>query len=211
MEYNRFVVVGTDTDVGKTVVSSILLQSMGAYYWKPIQCGEENGKTDSQRVYDLSACPREYILPELYRFALPASPHIAAMAENKMIDVQKILDFPSQCPFPLIIEGAGGLLVPLSEKILQIDLYERWKFPVILCSRTKLGTINHSLLSIEALRSRDIPIHGIIFIGDDDSRAMESICTIGKVRSLGRLPFLKNINPNILRGEAQQLFSGAWQ
>ncbi|HXF55074.1 MAG TPA: dethiobiotin synthase [Hyphomicrobiaceae bacterium] len=187
-----FVITGTDTDVGKTVFAAALVGALDGCYWKPVQCGLEP-ETDSAVVRRLSGLPADRVLPEAYRLALPASPHLAAERESIVIDPDRLV-LP-QTGRPLIVEGAGGLMVPLTRNMLMIDLFARWRVPIILCARTKLGTINHSLLSIEALRRRDIPLHGIAFIGDEATGPEETIATIGAVRRLGRLPFLAPLDP----------------
>src|SRR5262249_418703 len=143
----RFVVTGTGTGVGKTVFCAALAGALRGNYWKPIQSGLE-GETDSEAVQRLSGLPQERIIPEVYRLELAASPHISAAREGLQIEASR-LTIPKNAS-PLVIEGAGGLMVPLSWDLLQIDLFASWGLPVILCALTSLGTINHTLLSIEA-------------------------------------------------------------
>ncbi len=181
----RFVVTGTDTGIGKTVFSAALAGALGANYWKPVQ-SVLDGETDSEAVRRLGLLTQERIIPEAYRLKLAASPHIAAAREGVQIEGGR-LAIPSH-PGPLVIEGAGGLMVPLSAALLQIDLFAFWGLPVILCARTALGTINHSLLSLEALRRRSIEVHGLVFLGEPDEEAESTIVSLGKVRRLGRLP-----------------------
>ncbi len=179
-------VTGTDTGVGKTVFSAGLADFLGANYWKPIQAGLE-GETDSQFVVRLGGLSDNRIVPERYRLETPASPYHAAEIDGVRIDAES-LDVPDTGDRPLVIEGAGGLMVPLSRSTLYIDIFARWHLPVVLCARTALGTINHSLLSIEALRNRKIEILGIAFIGERNSDSECAICEIGRVWRLGRLP-----------------------
>lgn len=181
------VVTGTDTDAGKTVFAAALADALGAAYWKPVQAGLEGGG-DSARVAALAALPADRILPEAYRLATPCSPHRAAEIDGIAIDPAR-LAVPA-CAGPLVIEGAGGALVPLTRDLLYADLFARWRLPVILVARTALGTINHSLLSIEALRARGVPILGVAFVGDAREDSEETICAFGGVRRLGRLPWL---------------------
>ena len=189
-----FVIVGTDTGVGKTVFSAGLVGALGATYWKPVQSGLEE-ETDSQTVARLndSAC----ILPEAWRLKLPASPHISARAEGVEIDPSCLA--PPDVDGPLVIETAGGVLVPLTDDTLTIDVLARWRLPVIVVARTALGTINHSLLTIEALRRRDIPIHGVAFVGDAQKAPQETIIRLGGVKALGRLPQLSPLSAQTLR------------
>ena len=187
----RFVVAGTDTGVGKTVLCAALVVALDGIYWKPVQAGTAGG-TDTETVARLSGLPPDRLLPEAYRLAMPASPHLAAARERIEIR-QHELALPS-VRRPLVIEGAGGLMVPLSMQLLQIDLYAAWGVPVILCARTRLGTINHTLLSIEALRRRRVPIHGLAFVGAKAEKVEETIVSLAGVRRLGRLPRLKQLD-----------------
>jgi dethiobiotin synthetase len=186
----RFVVTGTDTGIGKTIFSTALAQATGTPYWKPIQSGLEE-ETDSEVVARLAGVP---IRPEAYRLVTPASPHLAAEIDGVNIDLETLTPPPGD----LIVEGAGGALVPVTRTILYADLFAKWQIPVIVCARTMLGTINHSLLTIEALKSRCVPIHGLAFLGDavEDSEAI--ISDISGVRRLGRLPIIDPLTPETL-------------
>lgn len=186
----RFVITGTDTGIGKTVFSAALAGALGLPYWKPIQSGLEE-ETDSEAVARLAGVP---VRPEAYRLITPASPHLAAEIDGVTIDPGAL----SPPEGPLIVEGAGGALVPVTRSLLYADLFARWQIPVIVCARTSLGTINHSLMTIEALKSRGAPIHGIAFLGDavEDSEAI--IATLGSVRRLGRLPLLDPLTSETL-------------
>ena len=188
----RFVVTGTDTDIGKTVFAAALTAALEGIYWKPVQAGREP-ETDSQTVARLSERP---VLPEAYVFALAASPHRAAAAEGITLDPGTLV-LP-QTDHPLVVEGAGGLMVPLAGKTLNIDVFARWNAPLILCARTALGTINHSLLSLEAIRARAIPLLGIAFIGEANEDSESTICRLGHVKRLGRLPLVAPLNRNTL-------------
>lgn len=186
----RFVVTGTDTGIGKTIFSAALAQATGTSYWKPIQSGLEE-ETDSEAVARLARVP---IHPEAYRLITPASPHRAAEIDGVNIDVETLTPPPGD----LLVEGAGGPLVPVTRTTLYADLFAAWQIPVIVCARTALGTINHSLLTIEALRARNVPIHGLAFLGDavPDSEAI--ISDISGVRRLGRLPIIDPLNRETL-------------
>lgn len=190
-----FIVTGTDTGIGKTVFAAGLAGALGACYWKPIQAGVDP-EGDKETVAALSGLPAERILPEAYRLATPASPHLAARIDGVDIRLDR-LALP-RVDGPLVVEGAGGLMVPISETMLMIDLFAHWGQPVILCARTALGTINHSLLSIEALRARDVPIAGIVFIGDEHAENERIIPALAKVPTLGRLPMLAEMTPDAL-------------
>jgi len=178
---SRFIVSVTDTDIGKTVFCAGLADMLGARYWKPVQAGIPG---DSETVAELAGVE---IVPEAYRLKMPASPHQAAADEGITIDPDSLV--PPEGP--VVIEGAGGLMVPLTPHTLFIDVFARWKLPLILCARTRLGTINHTLLSIEALRSRNIPLHGIAFIGEANAESETIIIAFGKARRLGRLPVIE--------------------
>ncbi len=181
-----FVVTGTDTDIGKTVFAAALCAHLGAFYWKPVQAGLDDGGDDSE-VTRLGGLCAPRVLPSAYRLRTPCSPHRAAAIEGVAIDPER-LDPPEARP--LVIEGAGGALVPLAGDVLYADIFARWALPVIVVARTTLGTINHSLLTLEALRMRGVPIHGIAFVGEAEEDSEATICRIGRVRRLGRLPLL---------------------
>ena len=186
----RFVITGTDTGIGKTIFSAALVQALGAHYWKPIQAGLAE-ETDSQVVARLTGAA---IFPEAHRLTLPASPHLAAERDGVTIDPDALVP-PSG---PLVIEGAGGALVPVTRNMLFADIFARWQVPVIVCARTGLGTINHSLLTIEALRSRGVTIHGIAFIGESVPDSEAIIPALSGVRRLGRLPRIDPLTPEAL-------------
>ncbi len=186
------VVTGTDTDVGKTVFAAALAGALGADYWKPIQAGLDP-EADVDSVAMLSGAR---ILPEAYRLTTPCSPHRAAAIDGVTIDPAR-LALPD-VDGPLVVEGAGGVLVPVTPDLLFADLFARWAHPVVLVARTGLGTINHSLLSIEALRSRGIPIRGIAFIGDEQADSEATIARLGDVKHLGRLPRLAPLDTGTL-------------
>jgi dethiobiotin synthetase len=183
---NRLIVTGTDTGIGKTVFAAGLAAHLRARYWKPVQAGLE-GETDSETVRRL-VDGRATVLPETYRLTTPCSPHEAARIDGVTIDPAR-LDLPAGNG-ALVVEGAGGVLVPHAEGLLAIDLFARWGLPVVLVARTALGTINHTLLSLEALRARGIDVLGVAFIGDAEPVAEEAIGRISAVRHLGRLPHL---------------------
>lgn len=200
----KIVVTGTGTGIGKTVFSAGLANLLGADYWKPIQAGLE-GETDTEVVSCLGGLSADRILPERYRLRTPASPHHSAELDGVRIDAD-LLDVPDTGERPLVIEGAGGLMVPLSGDTLYIDVFERWRLPVVLCASTALGTINHSLLSIEALRKREIRILGMAFIGERIAETQVAIREMGRVRWLGRLPWLSPLTADTLQAAFQASF-----
>lgn len=188
------VITGTDTDAGKTVVAAGIAAALGAAYWKPVQAGIEPG-TDSGTAAALGV--RE-VLPEAYRLTLPASPHLAAEAEGQVIDPAR-LSLPD-APRPLVVEGAGGVMVPIRRDPpwLYVDQFAAWGAPVLLIARTRLGTINHSLLSIAALRARGVPIAGIVFSGEPHPDNEGIVPALGQVRCFGRIPMLDPLDARTL-------------
>lgn len=180
----NFVVTGTDTGIGKTYFASELVRALDGYYWKPVQAGLEDG-SDSETVAQRSGLPADRILPEAYRLSTPCSPHLAAEIDGIEIDVDRLV--PPAVDRPLVIEGAGGALVPVTRQVLYADLFARWGLPVIVVARTALGTINHSLMTIEVLRARGVEPFGIAFSGDANPDSEATIAAIGRVRRLGRL------------------------
>ena len=199
----RIVVTGTDTGIGKTVFAAGLTGFLGARYWKPVQAGLDEA-TDSETVMRLGV-PASHILPEGYRLQMPASPHRAAAAEGITIDPSK-LALPSG---PVVIEGAGGLMVPLTRRLTYLDVFADWGLPVILCARTALGTINHTLLSVEALRRCNVPILGVAFIGESQPDSESIIAELGQVPVLGRLPWMTKLDAESLRAEFDRGFGRA--
>jgi len=200
----RVVVTGTDTGIGKTVFSAALAGALDAFYWKPVQAGLDE-ETDRETVMRLSGLPAQRLVPEVYRLKTPASPHLAAQIDGVVIDPLK-LALP-QSDGPLVVEGAGGLIVPLTEALTYADVMAQWRVPIVLCARTTLGTINHSLLSIEALRARRIPLLGVAFIGDGNAESEWIICKMGQVPRLGRLPHLASLTQETLRAAFTQNFN----
>ncbi len=202
----RVIVTGTDTGIGKTVFAAALVGALDAFYWKPVQAGIEE-ETDRETVMRLSGLPEQRLLQEVYRLKTPASPHLAAEIDGVTID-PRALTLPN-VDRPLVIEGAGGLMVPLAENLTYIDVMAQWRVPVVLCARTTLGTINHSLLSIEALRARNVPLLGVAFIGDENVESGRIICKIGQTQRLGRLPRLASLTGETLRAAFAQHFKAA--
>jgi dethiobiotin synthetase len=194
----RFIVSGTDTNIGKTIFSAGLCVFLGTRYWKPVQSGLD-GPTDSEVVAELAGVE---VLPEAFRLSLPVSPHQAAKEEGVVIDPHALIPPDG----PVVIEGAGGLMVPLTRETLFIDVFARWRIPMVLCARTRIGTINHTLLSIEAIRARDIPLLGVAFIGDANEESEHIIAEIGRVKRLGRLPVIEPLTGGRLAGVFAKTF-----
>jgi dethiobiotin synthase len=185
-------IAGTDTNVGKTVLSALLCAALDGIYWKPIQTGASEG-TDRQTVRRWAELAEEQTIPECYCFAPPVSPHLAASLAGTTIDLSTI-----ECPSVtraerLIIEGAGGVLVPLNRTELMLDLMRKLNAPVLIATRTTLGTINHTLLTVTAIRSAELNIKGVVMIGNkhqENERAIEHygcVPVIGRIRPLGAI------------------------
>ena len=196
MTQHKFLITGTDTEIGKTVVSAMLVQALNADYFKPVQAGLDTD-TDTDAIRRLTELPDDHFLPEIYRLETPASPHLAARIDNIKIDTE-LLVLPESSR-TLIVEGAGGVMVPLTDRTLFIDVFQNWAIPVILCARSSLGTINHTLLTIYALRQWFIPIHGVIFVGDEHEENERIIPRLGNVKRLGRVPYLDTLNKQTLQ------------
>lgn len=199
---NRVIVTGTDTGIGKTVFAAGLAGALDGFYWKPVQAGIDP-EGDKETAARLSGLPPERLLPEAYRLKLPASPHLSARSEGIDIDPER-LKVPDVAG-SLVIEGAGGVLVPLNERFLMADLFARWGVPAIVCTRTELGTINHSLLTVEALRQRGVPLAGILFIGDAHAENERIVPKLAAIPHLGRLPQLDPLDASTLRKAMQSV------
>jgi dethiobiotin synthetase len=201
----RLVVCGTDTDVGKTVASALLVQGLDAAYWKPVQCGLEGGG-DRDRVQRLLGLPDQRIVPEVHRFEQPVSPHWAAERSGARIDPGQ-LRLPPR-PGPLVVETAGGVMVPLRRDWLQIDQLRQWRCPIVLVARSGLGTLNHSLLTLEALRRRDLTVAGLLLNGPEHADNPRTLAEMGDVTLLGTLRPLRPLDAAGLRHEWQRLELG---
>jgi dethiobiotin synthetase len=188
-------VTGTDTGIGKTVFAAGLTRLLDGVYFKPVQAGLE-GDTDTAVVQRLSALPTDRMLPEIWRLRTPASPHLAAERDGVSIDPRALI--PPTLERTVIVEGAGGLMVPLTRDVLFIDVFASWGAPVVLCARTALGTLNHTLLSLEALRRRGIPILGVALIGEAHADNERTLAELGGAPILGRLPRLDPLTPQSL-------------
>ena len=186
------IVTGTDTGVGKTVFAAGLTAALGASYWKPVQSGLEDA-TDSEIVATLSGAE---VLPEAYRLNMPASPHLSAADMGVEIDLSQ-LALP-EVDGPLVVEGAGGVMVPLNRRHFFLDLFTHWQAPVVLVARTALGTINHTTLSLMALRNAGCTVVGVAFIGDAEPEVEQTIVEMCNARHLGRLPLIDDLSHDTL-------------
>lgn len=218
----RFVITGTGTDIGKTVFAAGLTGLIGASYWKPVQTGvaplplSPAGGTapatprgtgtplpggDSAFVHAMTGAP---IIPESVVLPDPLSPHRAAELAGAVIP-----DLAPPDADPLVIEGAGGVLVPITRTLLSADLFARWGIPAIVVATTGLGTISHTLSALESLRARGVPVHGVAFVGPDNPDNIATIAAIGRVRALGRLPRLDPLTPETLANAMRRHFDPA--
>lgn len=187
----QYFVTGIDTDVGKTIVSALLVEALEADYWKPVQAGGLDF-TDTNAVQQLVSNSNSHFFKEAYRLNTPASPHYAAELDGIEIDFQAF-QIP-KTDHNLIVEGAGGLFVPLNDNFLIIDLIQRFNIPVVLVSKFYLGSINHTLSSIDALQKRNIPIAGIIFNGPVTESSKKYILEYSKIPCLACIPWLENFS-----------------
>ena len=184
-------VTGTDTNVGKTLLSALLVAAWDAIYWKPIQTGAAEG-TDRQTVIKLAEISESQTIPESYCFDPPVSPHLAAEASGVKIDLARIR-VPAKLDKPVIAEGAGGILVPINDSELMLDLARHLGFPILIAARAALGTINHTLLTARALRCAKMSIMGVVMIGNrnkDNERSLEQfggVAVVGWIRWLDKI------------------------
>jgi dethiobiotin synthetase len=198
---HRIMVAGIGTDIGKTIVSAILTTLLKGDYWKPIQCGDEEN-SDTTKMKRWLDTTKHTIHSPAYSLKAPLSPHHAARLENILIRLDSIT-LP-QTARPLIIEGVGGILVPLTSKNSSIDLFKSWDCQWIIVSKHYLGSINHTLLTIEVLKKLSIPILGIIFNGEHNPDSESAILDISQVRVLGRLLPENNLNLQTIQEYAIQ-------
>ncbi|GFO82660.1 MAG: ATP-dependent dethiobiotin synthetase BioD [Methyloceanibacter sp.] len=191
-----FFVAGTDTDVGKTLVSAWLLSHLDGVYWKPIQAGTEP-TTDSATVQRLAELPVGHVLPEAYLLPDPIAPHEAARRAGIALDIDKIALPPHDGL--VVVEGAGGLMVPIAGGAYMIDLADMLELPIVLVTRSTLGTINHTLLSLEAIRRRGLPLAGVVICGPETPHNRAAIERFGQVEVIAEIPFLETVDRSILR------------
>jgi dethiobiotin synthetase len=201
----KLFVTGTDTEIGKTVISASLVQGMRADYWKPVQAGTEP-ITDTEQVRQWTDFPGRTFHPETYRLKLPMSPHAASADERISISMDSF-KVPDVSGRRLITEGAGGLLVPLNDSDMILDLIVHLNFPVLLVSRSGLGTINHTLLSLKALRDYSVPIWGVVLNGPVHKSNEEAIRFYGRIDNLFTFPVLDKITPETLNTAFIQTFT----
>ena len=186
-----YFITGIGTDIGKTFISSILVESLKADYWKPIQSGDLDN-SDSHKVKKLITNNISKIHPEFHRLSAPISPHAAAKLDKIKINISNI-----NIPITenhLIIEGAGGIFVPLNDKEIFLDLIIKINCEVIIVSKNYLGSINHTLLTINALKEKKIKIKGLFFSGKKNLESETIIKKMGKIKILGKIPHIEEVN-----------------
>lgn len=197
----KIIVAGSGTDVGKTIVSAILTTVFDGDYWKPIECAEEEA-SDTNTIKKWIDPIRHHIYPPAYSLKAPLSPHHAARLENISIQPEAVRT-PSSAR-PLIIESVGGIFVPLTARVLSIDLFKQWNGQWIVVSRHYLGSINHTLLTLEALKQRNIDVAGLIFNGEPNIDSETAILDISHLPMLGRLLPEETLNSQTIQRYAKQ-------
>ena len=202
---NRLFVTGTDTDVGKTVVSALIMAGRGGYYWKPVQSGTVEG-TDTATVRAIAGLAAEHCLPEAYSLRQPLSPHEAAEFDGVRIDPARLAlpDIPED--EPLVVEGAGGIMVPLAPGLLTLDFMRALALPVLVVARSGLGTINHTLLTVQAIRHAGLEVAGVIMNGPRKPANRQAIEDFGGARVLAELEPLAELTPESLRRAYEKMF-----
>lgn len=202
----RIFITGTGTDVGKSVVSAILVAGTRGAYWKPVQSGLED-ITDTQWIQKITGLPRDHFKPETHKLSRPLSPHAAAALDGVRIDLADFILPEAHPHHHLIVEGAGGLMVPLNDRHFMLDLIVELGLPVLLVASSQLGTINHTLLSLDKLRSRDVPVVGVVLNGPRNASNRQAI------EQYGRVPVVAQIEPlpSIDRAILEELFCHSFE
>ncbi len=198
----NYFITGIGTNVGKTIVAAVIVEALQADYWKPVQSGELN-YTDAQRVKNLITNNKSRFFDEVYKFTQPLSPHVAAKIDGVEIDFDKFI-LP-ETNNHLVVEGAGGLMVPLNENYLILDLIEKLKLNVILVSKNYLGSINHSLMTAEILKMRNIPVAGLVFSGIENKESEAYIAAYSKLNVLGRIEYEEVMSKTFIKRNADKL------
>ena len=194
---NGFFVTGTDTGVGKTVLSALLVAVLDAVYWKPVQTGALDG-TDRESVRLWAGIPEDQLAPERYSFDEPVSPHLAARIGGARIALDSFKFPAGYADRKWIVEGAGGVMVPLNDHDLMLDLMRHLNLPIVVAARTALGTINHTLLTLAALRSAQLSVRGVVLIGAENIENRKAIEHYGNFRVIGHIPVLERIHRAVL-------------
>ena len=192
---SAFFITGTDTGVGKTIVAATLVRALSGAYFKPVQSGLDT-VTDTETVKAITGLPDSHFFPETYRLTLPLSPHLAARMDHVSISVED-MRLPDYRPFPhLIVEGAGGVMAPLNDTQFILDLMVRLDIPVLLVARSGLGTINHTLLSLNMMRQNGLKVFGVVMNGPLNPGNKEAIEHFGKVAVIAEIPPVEMRSPD---------------
>lgn len=195
---SRLIVTGTDTNIGKTVISAILVAGLCGVYWKPVQSGMD-GQTDRQWVQSHTGLGDEHFPAEAWLLRTPVSPHLAAEIEGVHIDPARISPPPRKGKSTLIIEGAGGIMAPLNDTRFMIDLFKRLEAPALIVTPSRVGMINHTLLTVAQLRRYDIPVFGVVMNGPRNEENRKAVAHYGRVPVLAEIEPLEKITPDVLR------------
>lgn len=198
----KYFITGIGTGIGKTITSAVLVEKLKADYWKPIQSGDLD-QSDSLSVKSLISNSKTVIHPEKYKLTQPLSPHLSAKLDGIEIELEKLILPTTQNT--LIIEGAGGLMVPLNEEELILDLIKHLGTEVIVVSQNYLGSINHSLLTINVLQQNGIKIKGIVFSGDENLESQRYILKYSQLTFLGRIPLLTKLSKEEIKQAGENL------
>jgi dethiobiotin synthetase len=196
----KLFITGIGTDVGKTIASAIITEALEADYWKPVQAGDLQN-SDSHKVKSFLSNEKTVIHPNSYALNTPASPHLAAELDGIMIDLKKIIEPKTENH--LVVEGAGGVFVPLNDTDCVIDLIQN-EYKVIVVSRHYLGSINHTLLTIEALQNRKIVVAGIVFSGDENKATEKIILSKSGIKCVGRIEQEPYFDQNVIKEYADR-------
>jgi dethiobiotin synthase len=196
-----FFITGTDTNIGKTVIAAALVYKFSATYWKPIQTGALEG-TDTDFVRNILSLPENHIVLPAYTYNPPLSPHLAASLENEEIALERLVLPAVQ---PIIVEGAGGIFVPINNSLQIIDLIEKFSLPVIVVAGTQLGTLNHTLLTLYALQNKGLAVKGVVLNGAPQFGIRATIEHFSGVQVLGEIPRYKSLETRTIQAIAGQI------
>lgn len=199
---NQIAIAGIHTGIGKTIASAIICEALQADYWKPVQAGDLDS-SDTITVRRLLSNERSHLHPEAFRLSMPASPHLAARVDGTEIEIDALT--PPSTSNTLIIETAGGLLSPLNDRQTNLDFLSHHRLPTILVSGHYLGSINHTLLTCEAMKQRGLHCLGILFVGDAAPASEEYILNYTGHRRIGSIPKLSSLNNYSVATEAHRL------
>lgn len=207
---SRIFVTGTDTGIGKSLISAILMAGLNGVYWKPIQSGLD-GITDTEWIREKTGLKDNHFHPETYTFRLPLSPHASAKHDGIIIDLETFILPVINESDHLIIEGAGGIMVPLNESQFMIDLMKKLNTPILLVASNSLGTINHTLLSLEQLRRNGLDVIGVVLNGPRNSINREAIEHYGGVKVIAEVEPMQVIDPRSLKDRFNNCFRACFK